>query len=207
MTGLGSRCRRARPDSRRRDDVKALNLYATALGIDCVDEAPTHMGIAGQLHEHWPTIVGQEEHTLEESKLNLVRRFGEAARTIVERRRREEQSKGLTAEPAYMAMYRISAIRPRRAGAPKARPRAARRRPPRGTLRARGVHVAGTGNASLAAPLLLGSASSKPARWAARNSLERWLQFVAVTDRVPGSADIVAVGVPRIGLGIGWHRV
>jgi hypothetical protein len=40
------------------------------------------------------------------------------------------------------------------------------------------------------APLLLGSASSKPARWAARKNLERWLQFVAATDRVPGSADI-----------------
>ena len=91
-----------------RDNEKALDLYAAALEIDSVDEAPTHAGIAGQLCEHWPRISARDARTLEESKLNLIRRFGEAARTIVERRRREEP--GLTAEPAYLELYRIIAL-------------------------------------------------------------------------------------------------
>jgi hypothetical protein len=93
-----------------RDDVKALDLYAAALEIDSVDEAPTHADIAKQLREHWPRISARDERTLEEAKLNLVRRFGEAARTIAERRRRNEP--GFTAEPAYLELYRISAAEP-----------------------------------------------------------------------------------------------
>lgn len=93
-----------------RDDVKALDLYAAALEIDSVDETPTHAEIAKQLGEHWPRISARDERTLEEAKLNLVRRFGEAARTIAERRRRNEP--GFTAEPAYLELYRISASEP-----------------------------------------------------------------------------------------------
>jgi hypothetical protein len=218
--------------ARRRDDVKALNLYASALEVDCVDEAPTHMGIAEELCDHWPTILGREERTLEESKLNLVRRFGEAARTIVERRRREEP--GLTAEPAYLAMYRISAVEPLYpvrlaivqeigAGGDEALKLLREVLGPNGPL----VPLHGQAQSdpdepgdqrfggeppaddlpeehseseecewrekvtrAWLAPLLLGSASSKAARWAARGNLEQWLQFVAATERVPGRADI-----------------
>jgi NACHT domain len=91
----------------RRDDVKALDLYAAALEIDSVDQTPTHADIVKQLREHWPMISARDERTLEEAKLNLVRRFGEAARTIAERHRRKEPR--ISTEPAYLELYRISA--------------------------------------------------------------------------------------------------
>jgi hypothetical protein len=94
----------------RREDVRALDLYAAALEIDSVDNAPAHTGIAEQLREHWPSIWARDERTLEEAKLHLVRRFGEAARAIAERRRRNEPD--FTAEPAYLELYRISACEP-----------------------------------------------------------------------------------------------
>jgi hypothetical protein len=94
----------------RRFDVKALDLYATAFEIDSVDKTPAHQEIAGQLRGHWPKIEGRDERTVEESKLNLVRRFGGASRMIVERRHRREP--GFTAQPAYLDMYRISAFEP-----------------------------------------------------------------------------------------------
>lgn len=93
-----------------RFDVKALDLFATAFEIDSVDQAPTHQELAQQLRSHWPKIEGRDERTMEESKLNLVRRFGEAARTIVERSRRNEAE--FVAEPAYPELYRISAREP-----------------------------------------------------------------------------------------------
>jgi hypothetical protein len=96
--------------ARQRYDVKALDLYAAALAIDSVDEAPVHQAIAAQLRDHWPMILGREERTLEDAKINLVRRFGEAARTLAERDRRKEP--GLTAKPAYLELYQISAAEP-----------------------------------------------------------------------------------------------
>jgi hypothetical protein len=93
-----------------RSDVKALDLYATALEIDSVDQAPAHLELARQLCGHWPKVERRDERTTEESKLNLVRRFGEAARTIVERRHRKEP--GFTVEPAYLELYQISALEP-----------------------------------------------------------------------------------------------
>jgi len=218
--------------ARRRHDVKALDLYATALEVDSVDEAPTHMDIAAQLRDHWPAILGRDERTLEESKLNLVRRFGEAARMIVDRRRRKEP--GLTAEPAYLELYRISASEPlypvrlaiaHEIGAGGDEALTALRNvlgpqdplvPPDGQTPPDPDEPrhGKLGREPLAdhlpeehseheecewrekvtrawlAPLLLGSASSKPARWAARKNLERWLQYVAATDRVPGEPDL-----------------
>jgi hypothetical protein len=91
----------------RHNNVKALDLYAAALEIDSVDLAPAHASIAAQLRKHWPRILAREERSLEEAKLRLVRSFGEVARTIAERRRSNEP--GLTVEPAYLELYRISA--------------------------------------------------------------------------------------------------
>jgi NACHT domain-containing protein len=93
-----------------RNDLKALDLYAAALEIDSVDASPEHAAIAAQLRDHWPRISVRDERSLEEAKLNLLRRFGEAARTIVERRSRNEP--GFAAEAAYMELYRISAAEP-----------------------------------------------------------------------------------------------
>ena len=102
----------------RRDDAKVLDLYAAALEIDCVDQAPVHNRIAEQLTKDWPRVHAPEPRSLEEAKLNLVHRFGEATRTIAERypqgkqdssaKRRKREQPNDTVRPAYRQLYRIS---------------------------------------------------------------------------------------------------
>jgi hypothetical protein len=105
-------------EATRYDDTKMLDLYATALEIDCVDQAPVHNHIAERLTEAWPIVHAPEPRRLEEAKLNLVHRFGEAARTIAERypqgrqgnsaRRHKRERPHDTIRPAYRQLYRIS---------------------------------------------------------------------------------------------------
>src|SRR4030095_643546 len=70
-----------------RDDTKALDLYAAALEIDSIDDLPSHGAIADQIEKCWRAVRARESRTLEEAKLNLVTRFGEAARTIAAKHR------------------------------------------------------------------------------------------------------------------------
>jgi hypothetical protein len=86
-----------------RDDNKVLDMYAAALEIDCVAAEPAHAAIAEQITQQWPKIHAHDPRTLEEGKLGLVRRLGEAARTIDSRRHED----GGTAEPAYAQLYAI----------------------------------------------------------------------------------------------------
>ena len=88
----------------KRSDVKALNLYAAALEIDSVSEAPAHETIANKLQERWPELRDRDIRTLEDAKLYLVRRFGGAARTIASKRR---DSRGYRAKPAYAQLRAI----------------------------------------------------------------------------------------------------
>jgi len=87
-----------------RDDSKVLNMYAAALEIDCFAPEPEHSAIAQEIQELWPRINAWDRLTFEESKLELVSRFGEAARTI-DRRRLED---GCPATPAYRQLYEIA---------------------------------------------------------------------------------------------------
>jgi hypothetical protein len=101
-----------------RNDARVLDLYATALQIDSVDHTPLHNRIAEQLARVWPEVHAAEPRSLEEAKLNLVHRFGEATRTIAERYpqgRQGSSAKGRkrkrpsdTVRPAYRELYRIS---------------------------------------------------------------------------------------------------
>jgi hypothetical protein len=98
-----------------RDDVKALDLYAAALEIDSVDDAPAHAAIATRLADQWPRFWARDQRTLEDAKLNLVRRLGEAARTVAERARRDQAAgdgPGQAAAPAYLQLYCISRLEP-----------------------------------------------------------------------------------------------
>jgi hypothetical protein len=105
-------------EAMRRDDAKMLDLYATALQTDCVDQTPVHNHIAERLTEAWPIVHAPEPGRLEEAKLNLVHRFGEAARTIAERypqgkqdgsaKRHKREQPHDTIRPAYRQLYRIS---------------------------------------------------------------------------------------------------
>lgn len=105
-----------------RNDARVLDLYATALQIDCVDHTPLHNHIAKQLARVWPEVYAAESRSLEEAKLNLVHRFGEATRRIAERSpqgRQDSSAKGRkrkrpsdTVRPAYRELYRISYLEP-----------------------------------------------------------------------------------------------
>jgi hypothetical protein len=66
----------------RHDDVKALDLCAAALEIDSIDPTPEQIAIASRLHAQWLRISSRDLRTLEEAKLNLVRRFGDAATSV-----------------------------------------------------------------------------------------------------------------------------
>jgi hypothetical protein len=92
-----------------RADVKAFDLYAAALEIDSIDAAPAHGAIADELQTRWLELWARDPWLLEEAKLNVVRRFGEAARTIAERYRKEPDC---LAEPAYRQLYRIGCSEP-----------------------------------------------------------------------------------------------
>lgn len=85
-----------------RDDYKVLDIYAAALEIDCVAAEPAHAAIAAQIGDKWPQIHAHDPRTLEEARLGVVRRFGEAARTIDARR-----SGDSCCEPAYRQLYAI----------------------------------------------------------------------------------------------------
>jgi hypothetical protein len=189
-----------------RFDAKALDLFAAALEIDSVDRAPAHQDLARQLRGHWPKIEGRDERTMEESKLNLVRRFGEAARTIVERSPRN--GAGSVVGPAYADLYLIGAQEPLYpvrlaiaqeigSGGDKALAALADSLGPEDPLveldgevpepEQREWHEKVT--RAWLAPLLLGSASST-ARRSAEENLERWCRFVSGTDPSPEGPDL-----------------
>jgi NACHT domain len=63
-----------------RRDVKAVDLYATALELDSGRGGSHHQRIAQSLREYWGSIYSQDQQGLVEAKLNLVHRFGEVLR-------------------------------------------------------------------------------------------------------------------------------
>jgi len=89
----------------KRDDTKVLDVYAAVLEMDCAAAAPQHASIASEIRDKWSRIHAQDPRTLEEGKLAVVHRFGEAVRTIDERRPRGDDC---PAEPAYPQLYAIA---------------------------------------------------------------------------------------------------
>ncbi len=87
-----------------RDDNKVLDMYAAAIEIDCASGSPAHADVAAEIGERWSRIHAQDSRTLEESKLALVHRLGEAARMIDGRVRSGEVT---AARPAYAELYDI----------------------------------------------------------------------------------------------------
>jgi hypothetical protein len=85
------------------NDAKAVDLYATALEIDSMDPVTEHRAIANEVAKSWRNLVARDPRTLEHAKLNLVRRFGEAGRTITERHRDKKDLPG----PAYRQLFEI----------------------------------------------------------------------------------------------------
>jgi hypothetical protein len=80
-----------------RDDVKMLDLYAAALEIDSFLDESRHKEIARSVSDRWDDIRGWDQRTIDEAKLGLVLRFGDAVRTVADR-----PARGLSRfKPAY----------------------------------------------------------------------------------------------------------
>ena len=71
-------------------DAKAFDIYAATLEIDSIQNVPLQPAIAVSLCERWQQIASGDRRTLDEAKLGLVFRFGEAVRETVKREKREE---------------------------------------------------------------------------------------------------------------------
>ena len=80
-----------------RDDVKKLDLYAAALEIDSFLDESRHREIARSVADGWEDIRGGDQRTIDEAKLGLVYRFGDAVRAVADR-----PARGLSKlDPAY----------------------------------------------------------------------------------------------------------
>jgi hypothetical protein len=90
--------------ARERVDVRALDIYATLLEIDSIDRAPAHQDIAREIVTYWERALARDPRMLEDAKLNLIRRLGEAARTISMRPRLGDVN---TVPPAYRQLFEI----------------------------------------------------------------------------------------------------
>jgi len=85
------------------NDVKRLDLYAAALEIDSFLDESRHLAIAESVADSWGDIRGGDQRTLDEAKLGLVSRFGDAARTIAGRPGRDASK----LYPAYQELLEI----------------------------------------------------------------------------------------------------
>ncbi|MGW2486146.1 NACHT domain-containing protein [Streptomyces sp. NPDC001606] len=90
-----------------REDEKAFELYAAALEIDTGKIGDSaHADIARRVRERWPELKGGDARTLNDAKLRLVQRFGEAARRLDEAAKGEDSQ--TWEKPAYSDLMRIS---------------------------------------------------------------------------------------------------
>jgi hypothetical protein len=84
-------------------------MYAAALEIDCVADEPAHGDLAAEIRDRWAHVYAQDRRTLEESKLTLISRLGEASRVIDDRLRRGHR---IAATPAYPQLHEIGRLDP-----------------------------------------------------------------------------------------------
>jgi hypothetical protein len=91
-----------------KDDVKKLDLYAATLEIDSFLGKPRHEEIARSVADGWESIRGGDQRTIDEAKLGLVFRFGDAVRTIADR-----PARGLSKlDPAYRELLEMARDEP-----------------------------------------------------------------------------------------------
>jgi hypothetical protein len=87
-------------------DNKALDMIAAAFEIDSVNPDPRHQDIAGRVHDEWTKFAASDARTLEEAKLGVVYRFGDAARQI----QRDWGRKDGTVRACFQALFEIGCI-------------------------------------------------------------------------------------------------
>ena len=83
--------------------TKALELYAAALEIDCVDDEPEQHLIAMRLCTAWPDLRARDPLAMRAAKTRLVSRFGAAMRGVARRQ---------TLKPAYLELFEIARLEP-----------------------------------------------------------------------------------------------
>ena len=86
-----------------KDDAKKLDLYAAALEIDSFLNKSRHQEIARSVADCWEDIRGGDQRTIDEAKLGLVFRFGDAARAVADRRTRGPSK----LKPAYRELLEM----------------------------------------------------------------------------------------------------
>ena len=87
-----------------KDDIKKLELYAAALEIDSFLEESRHGEIARRVAGGWGNIRGWNQRTIDEAKLGLVFRFGDAVRVVADR-----PARGLSKRnPAYGELFEMT---------------------------------------------------------------------------------------------------
>ncbi|SBT42451.1 NACHT domain-containing protein [Micromonospora auratinigra] len=98
-----------RADRREENPCWRLELYGTALEIDAEATPPAHPTIARRIEDEWSHFIEPEvgDRPLDEAKLHLVRRWGDAARLISHRRRTGAHGFTGRVEPAYDGLFRL----------------------------------------------------------------------------------------------------
>jgi hypothetical protein len=98
--------------------TKMLEIYAAALEIDSANGALQHKELATEVCDHWPATSVTYERPLEEAKLGLVRRLGEAVRRVAKMAASEGDARDRPADSlsraaqvlqpaAYLQLYQI----------------------------------------------------------------------------------------------------
>ena len=98
--------------------AKMLDIYAAALEIDSANGGLQHKDLAEKVCNHWPTTTVTYDRPLEEAKLGIVHRLGEAVRrvaniTAAEREAADNPAVGqdrlvqVGIFPAYQQLYHI----------------------------------------------------------------------------------------------------
>ncbi|WP_167517355.1 hypothetical protein [Micromonospora orduensis] len=87
-----------------------LEMYATAVEIDTAAPVPEHSRLVVEIEERWHEFQEKEapDRPLDEAKLTLIRRWGDAARLITDRRRRDRSWARSCSPPGYLALFRLA---------------------------------------------------------------------------------------------------
>ena len=96
-------------------EAKRLDIYAAALEIDSANRGLQHKVIADLICANWPETTITYDRPLEEAKLGLIHRFGEAVRKVAKLTKKDESARPADGDspasadlvPAYKQLYQI----------------------------------------------------------------------------------------------------
>ncbi|MFE9693637.1 NACHT domain-containing protein [Micromonospora sp. NPDC005806] len=98
--------------TRTRNRTRALEMFTTALEMDAATGHPLHRKLADAIRSAWPTYQGDGSVTdrpLEDAKIALVLRYGDAARQLGNRPPEVGGPRGQQPEPQYRQLFQMMA--------------------------------------------------------------------------------------------------